>query len=169
MIRRELADRGAVFEQGAERGVQAAGLLGAGAVYLRQSHDLDEQLLVTRPRPERFLTDAVEEMDQSVRRRARLLAGLFDQRAHVVEERLGDLADDVMLGREVVEERLLRDVGPVADLVDRRRLEALLIEQVARSVEQPIADLLLPALAPARGDLGKGAGLAHGLFLSVSG
>ena len=55
--------------------------------------------------------------------------------------------DEVLLGREVVEDRLLGDVGGARDLGDGDALEAALGEQPPRGLRDQLARLLLLALA----------------------
>jgi hypothetical protein len=62
-----------------------------------------------------------------------------------------ELLRDLLLGREVVEEGLARDVGALADLLDRGRREAALAEEVRGRLRDPIGGLLAAALAAAEG------------------
>jgi hypothetical protein len=59
--------------------------------------------------------------------------------------------DEVLLGGEVVEDGLLRDVGGAGDVGDRHRVEAVLEEELHRRVGDRRARLALLALAQALG------------------
>ena len=49
------------------------------------------------------------------------------------------LQEDVLLALEVVVQRGLRDLQPLGDLPQRRLVVALLVEQLQRDVEDPLA------------------------------
>ena len=57
-----------------------------------------------------------------------------------------ELEEDVLLAREVVVERRLRDAEPVGDLAQRGLVVALVVEELERDVEDP-----LPRVARAGG------------------
>ena len=69
--------------------------------------------------------DQREEALELLRRRAALAARRLQEREQLVQKALGDLAHEMLLGREVIEEGLLRDVGGIADLVDLDGLDAV--------------------------------------------
>jgi hypothetical protein len=96
----------------------------------------------------------VEEAVDALARTEIGLADALDLEHQLLDAHLRDCAQQVQLGREVVEERLLRDVGAVADLGDPGLLEPLLGEELARRLQDPRPHLELPAL-PAR-KLGRG-------------
>jgi len=61
-----------------------------------------------------------------------------------------DLAQQIELGREVVEEGAVGDVGPITDLGHGGGLVALLLKARERALEDPAAHLEPPPLAPGR-------------------
>ena len=77
-------------------------------------------------------------------------ARLGEQLRGALERALRELLDQVLLGREVVVERLLGDVGGLGDLERGGGREALAPEQPGRGLDDPLVDLAAPALAPAR-------------------
>ena len=103
----------------------------------------------------RVVLDALDELE---RRRAE---GLDDRRrlrgrvADRLDERgaalLAAVQDEVLLGREVVEDRLLGDVGGARDVGDGHGVEAVLDEQRHRRLRDRLARLALLALAQSLG------------------
>ncbi len=81
--------------------------------------------------------------------RAGAAALLFEDVLELVDPLLGELTEEVLLGREVVEEGLLGDVRVLGDLVDRGVVEAPADEVLHRRGHDALADLALAPLAPA--------------------
>src|SRR6476469_9973778 len=90
--------------------------------------------------------------DEAAERGERRLAGraLADRPKQLVLEGLKPPVDEILLGREVVEDRLLGHLGGARDLGHRDALEAALAEQATRRLGDEPARLLLLALAQAR-------------------
>src|SRR5262249_48564317 len=78
---------------------------------------------------------------------AALAACRVQQGAQVVEKALRDLAHEMLLGREVIEEGLLRDVGGLADLVDLHGFHAVRREPLPRGADDAVVHLSDTALA----------------------
>jgi hypothetical protein len=75
---------------------------------------------------------------------SRRLCSTFDGvswTSRVVQKALGDLAHEMLLGGEVIEERLLRDVGGVADLIHLDGLDAVGREQLGGGGDDAIVHL----------------------------
>jgi hypothetical protein len=68
-----------------------------------------------------------------------VVGALAQTGAERVDGGAGFAEDDLLLGREVAEDRRARDVGRVGDLVDRRSSEALAGEQLHRRVADRVA------------------------------
>ena len=74
-------------------------------------------------------------------------SALADGREQLLLERLEPPVDEVFLGREVVVDRLLGDVGLARHLRDGDPVEAALGEQAPRSLGDQLPHLVLLALA----------------------
>ena len=108
------------------------------------------------------LRDAAEVDFEPLPRGHGELRHLLDAGEHVGEGLVGDLADQVLPGREVVEEGLVGDVGPLADLGELGLREPLVVEELDRRFEDAAAHLELAALAAREvdGDRGRHLGSA---------
>ena len=73
---------------------------------------------------------------------------LIEQLAPELVQPQVQLEEDVLLALEVVVERRLGDAEPLGDLAQRRLVVALLVEELERDVEDPLARL---AARPAAG------------------
>jgi hypothetical protein len=111
-------------------------------------HEFDEQLAVLRARLRDVRGHRVEEPMNALGRPDVDLADVLDLEHQPLDARVRDLAEQVELGREVVEKSLLRDVGTLADVGDPGLLEPLFGEEFARRPENPGPHFELPALAP---------------------
>ena len=91
--------------------------------------------------------DPREEALDLLRRGTALTSRRLQEREQVVQKTLGDLAHEMLLGREMIEERLLRDVGGMADLIDLDGLDAVRREQRCGGADDAIVHLADAALA----------------------
>ena len=109
-----------------------------------------------------------DEAAQLVDARARAFEVLRRHRVQRLEDLAGHQAEQRLLALEVIEEGRGHDVRGARDLVDGRRFEALLGEELAGDREDPRADLELAPLAAAdgqgRGRMDSG---GHGTLLSA--
>src|SRR5262249_40624620 len=99
--------------------------------------------------------DQREEALEPLRRRATFATCLLQDREQGVQEALGDLAQEMVFGREVIEEGLLRDVGGMADLIHLDRLDAVRREPLDRGGEDAIMHLAYPTLTSRSGSRGR--------------
>ena len=86
--------------------------------------------------------ESVEQDRDPLTRRAAGGAGVVDARDHARDGFAGQRLDDVGLGREVVAECPLRDVGRLADVVDLGRFDPALGEELFRGGEDARSKLL---------------------------
>src|SRR5262249_49864638 len=77
-----------------------------------------------------------------------------------VQKALGDLAHEMLLGEEVVEEGFLRDIDGVADLVHLDGRYASRREPLHRDADDAVVHLAYPTFAPRRG-FGSGCRVRH--------
>ena len=153
-------------DRGHEVALERARLLGddrgeRGRLLLPAEEEAVAQRAAARDEPrhgddrlDRVVVDALDELE---RRRAE---GLDDRRAcrpraYGLDERGAALLpaeqDEVLLGREVVEDRLLGDVGGARHVGDGHGVEAVLDEQRHRRLRDRLARLALLALAQSLG------------------
>jgi hypothetical protein len=111
--------------------MQAPRLFGLAARVLRHVDHLGQHFAVHGAGRLGVVGDLAEEGREAVRRVAVLLPDRLEVDEHALERLGGHFAQQLWLRLEVVEERLLRDVGPLADLGDGRG-DALLLEERAR-------------------------------------
>ena len=109
-----------------------------------------EQLSVHRPAFGRAVGDAIEEFEQPLARRPRVLSDLLDAFKQFANRFVGELADHHLLGREVVEDGFFGDVGVIGDLGDARAVEAVLGEELACRLEDAASNLEFAAIAAAQ-------------------
>jgi hypothetical protein len=86
----------------------------------------------------------LEEPPEPLARRASLAARGFDRGQEKVVAAAHELTHYVLLGREVVEEGLLRDVSSRADVGHLGRLDALLSEQLGGRCDDAVGRLASP-------------------------
>ena len=115
----------------------------------RDARHLGNELLVQRPRGSRSAVQLGEEEREA-------LAGVLALAPCFVEglekERVaadGELVNEIVLGGKVIEERLPRDVGPLADLRDGRRSDPALGEERRCRLGDPIGRLAPAAFGAA--------------------
>ena len=154
-VRRDVAARDAVVEQRAELRCGACGCASGptpSTCATRTNSSSTSRVSWREPAPRR--PPCARRSGAAGRRWCREAGALPRAARGALERALGELFDQVLLGREVVVEGLLGDVGGVGDLERRGRREALALEERDGRLEDPLVDLAAAALAPARRRIG---------------
>jgi hypothetical protein len=142
----DLATRHAVLDKLQERGVQREAALNAVA---RAGQHLADQLAVRIARLVQGRRDVVEQSDEAGG--DRFVLAIEDDVVQVEQALVGERTHHVLAGREVVEERPVRDVGALADVLQLGRRDALLKEQIERRAKDPMAHFHLAPVHPVHG------------------